>query len=237
MFGNALEALPPPRPAPAAGQPLRLFFGALNREADWAPWMEALNTVLLETPGRWQVEVVHDRALFAALALPQRRFTPTCDYPTYRQRLAGCDIAFLPLADTPFNRCKSDLKAVEATGAMIRQRCTPWASGGGNWWPPAACSTTRRPRGKCGIGASGSGARSSMSSCSDGCRSCGPQAPGGRSTARRLSPSWWSSSRQAPCGSHGSRSGHSTARTAPRASASSSSWANSSAAAAGCSSR
>jgi hypothetical protein len=247
VFGNALEALPTPRPAPAAGQPLRLFFGALNREADWAPWMEALNTVLLETPGRWQVEVVHDRALFAALALPQRRFTPTCDYPTYRQRLAGCDIAFLPLADTPFNRCKSDLKAVEATGAMIRQRCTPWASGGGNGWPPAACSTTRRPRGKCGIGASGSGARSSMSSCSDGCRSCGPQAPGGRSTPLKtgvgqtppppLSPSWWSSSRQAPCGSHGSRSGHSTARTAPRASASSSSWANSSAAAAGCSSR
>lgn len=125
MFGNALEALPPPRPAPAAGQPLRLFFGALNREADWAPWMDTLNAVLLETPGRWQVEVVHDRAFFEALALPQRRFTPTCDYATYRQRLAGCDIAFLPLADTPFNRCKSDLKAVEAAGHGLAVLASP----------------------------------------------------------------------------------------------------------------
>jgi glycosyltransferase involved in cell wall biosynthesis len=125
VFGNALEALPPPRPAPVAGQPLRLFFGALNREADWAPWMDTLNAVLLETPERWQVEVVHDRAFFEALALPQRRFTPTCDYATYRQRLAGCDIAFLPLADTPFNRCKSDLKAVEAAGHGLGVLASP----------------------------------------------------------------------------------------------------------------
>jgi glycosyltransferase involved in cell wall biosynthesis/SAM-dependent methyltransferase len=125
VFGNALEALPPPRPAPVAGQPLRLFFGALNREADWGPLMDTLNAVLLETPERWQVEVVHDRAFFEALALPQRRFTPTCDYATYRQRLATCDIAFLPLADTPFNRCKSDLKAVEAAGHGLAVLASP----------------------------------------------------------------------------------------------------------------
>lgn len=119
VFANALEALPPPRP-PLAAQPpetpLRLFFGALNREADWAPWIEPLNAVLAEAPGRWEVEVVHDRAFFEALQLPARRFTPTCDYGTYRQVLGSCHIAFLPLADTPFNRCKSDLKALEAAG-------------------------------------------------------------------------------------------------------------------------
>lgn len=126
VFRNALDALPPPRPAPPSiGRPLRLFFGALNREADWAPWMETLNAVLLEAPERWAVEVVHDRAFFEALQLPARRFTPTCDYATYRQRLAGCDIAFLPLADTPFNRCKSDLKAVEAAGHGVTSLASP----------------------------------------------------------------------------------------------------------------
>ena len=125
VFGNALDALPPPRPAADPASPLRLFFGALNREADWAPWIDTLNATLLESPERWQVEVVHDRAFFDALRLPARRFTPTCDYATYRRRLAGCDIAFLPLADTPFNRCKSDLKAVEASGHGLAVLASP----------------------------------------------------------------------------------------------------------------
>ncbi|MEB3349824.1 MAG: methyltransferase [Cyanobacteriota bacterium] len=125
VFGNALASLPPPRPPRPAGAPLRLFFGALNREADWAPWIGTLNRVLQEAPELWQVEVVHDRAFFDALTLPARRFTPTCDYPTYRQRLAGCDIAFLPLADTAFNRCKSDLKAVEAAGHGLAPLASP----------------------------------------------------------------------------------------------------------------
>lgn len=125
VFGNALPALPPPRPPRQPDQPLRLFFGALNREADWAPWIATLNSVLAESPERWQLEVVHDRAFFDALELPARRFTPTCDYATYRQRLGGCDIAFLPLADTPFNRCKSDLKAVEAGGHGLAALASP----------------------------------------------------------------------------------------------------------------
>jgi SAM-dependent methyltransferase len=117
VFANALDALPPPTSFPLeGGGPLRLFFGALNREADWAPWIDTLNAVLAKAPDRWQVEVVHDRAFFDALQLPARRFTPTCDYATYRQVMGSCHIAFLPLADTAFNRCKSDLKALEAGG-------------------------------------------------------------------------------------------------------------------------
>jgi SAM-dependent methyltransferase len=125
VFANALDALPPPRPPREPHQPLRLFFGALNREADWAPWIDTLNSVLQETPECWEVEVVHDRAFFDALQLPNRRFTPTCDYATYRQVMGSCDIAFLPLADTAFNRCKSDLKAVEAGGHSLAILASP----------------------------------------------------------------------------------------------------------------
>ncbi len=128
VFGNALEALPPPppQPQPESGEtPLRLFFGAINREADWAPWIATLNAVFAAAPERWHVEVVHDRAFFDALTLPSRQFTPTCDYATYRRVLGSCQIAFLPLADTPFNRMKSDLKAVEAGGHGLAILASP----------------------------------------------------------------------------------------------------------------
>ena len=114
VFANSIDSLPAPRAPVVPGQPLRLFFGALNREADWAPWIDTLNAVFAIAPEAWAVEVVHDRRFHDALTLPQRRFTPTCDYSTYLQVMARSDIAFLPLADTRFNRMKSDLKAVEA---------------------------------------------------------------------------------------------------------------------------
>jgi SAM-dependent methyltransferase len=129
VFANALDALPAPPPPPGEG-PLRLFFGALNREADWAPWIEALNGVFAAAPERWHVEVVHDRAFFEALKLPSRQFTPTCDYATYRRLLGSCQIAFLPLADTPFNRMKSDLKALEAGGHGLAILASPIVYGG-----------------------------------------------------------------------------------------------------------
>jgi hypothetical protein len=133
VFANAIAALPAPRPVETAtelqGRPLRLFFGALNRQADWGPWIGPLNAVLTAEPERWQVEVVHDRAFFEALAIPGRRFTPTCDYPTYRRLMGGCDIAWLPLADTPFNRCKSDLKALEAAAHGLAILASPTVYG------------------------------------------------------------------------------------------------------------
>ncbi|MCT0231426.1 methyltransferase domain-containing protein [Synechococcus sp. CS-1324] len=129
VFANAIEALPAPRPAESEPElqrrPLRLFFGALNRQADWTPWIGPLNEVLRADPDRWQVEVVHDRAFFEALAIPGRTFTPTCDYPTYRRLMGSCDIAWLPLADTPFNRCKSDLKALEAAAHGLAILASP----------------------------------------------------------------------------------------------------------------
>lgn len=129
VFANAIEALPESRPVESESElqrrPLRLFFGALNRQADWSPWMGALNEVLTADPDRWQVEVVHDRAFFEALAIPGRTFTPTCDYPTYRRLMGHCDIAWLPLADTPFNCCKSDLKALEAAAHGLAILASP----------------------------------------------------------------------------------------------------------------
>ena len=115
IFSNAIRELPPLRNFRDPTR-VKLFFGALNREGDWEPFMPVLNEVAQRFADRLSFEVVHDRAFFDALATPQKTFTPTCDYARYMELLGGCEIAFMPLLPTWFNRTKSDLKFIE-TGA------------------------------------------------------------------------------------------------------------------------
>ena len=120
VFPNAIFELPKLRNFTQA-ESLTLFFGALNRQADWAPLMPALYAVALHAGPRLKFSVVHDRAFFDALDTPDKKFTPACDYATYMHLLSEAEIAFMPLADTPFNRAKSDLKFIEA--AACRAAC------------------------------------------------------------------------------------------------------------------
>ena len=87
--------------------------------------MEPLNRLLGEHPGRIDVQVVHDRAFFDALATTDKRFTPTCDYDGYIDVLRRCDVALLPLNDTLFNRCKSDLKFIECAAHGVVALASP----------------------------------------------------------------------------------------------------------------
>ena len=118
VFANAVNALPAPRNF-ADPAHLTLFFGGINREADWPEFMPALNEVAAEAGDRLRFVVVHDRGFFDALATPHKRFHPMLDYPDYLARLAESEISFMPLSDTPFNRCKSDLKFIEAAARRV----------------------------------------------------------------------------------------------------------------------
>ncbi|WP_203074183.1 class I SAM-dependent methyltransferase [Falsiroseomonas ponticola] len=118
IFPNALSALPEPRNFTDPAR-LTLFFGAINREADVAPFIPALNRALAEAGPRLSIAVMHDRRTFEALDTPHKSFAPLADYATYRAAMGRCELAFLPLADTRFNRMKSDLKAVEAGGHRL----------------------------------------------------------------------------------------------------------------------
>jgi glycosyltransferase involved in cell wall biosynthesis len=118
VFPNAVRALPDVRNF-LDPNVLTLFFGALNREADWAPLMPALNAVADKAGDRLRFSVVHDRAFFDALRTPHKMFTPTCDYDAYMALLGKCEISFMPLGDTPFNRAKSDLKFIEAGACRV----------------------------------------------------------------------------------------------------------------------
>ena len=119
VFPNGVFELPPVRNF-TDPERLTLFFGALNRQADWAPLMPVLNEVARAVGGRLQFRVVYDEAFFQALETPHKQFEPTLvDYPSYLRALGEADICFMPLADTKFNRAKSDLKFIEASAARV----------------------------------------------------------------------------------------------------------------------
>ena len=118
VFPNTIRFLPDVRNF-ADPQVVTLFFGALNRENDWAPLIPTLNAVAEKAGDRLRFCVVHDQQFFDALHTPHKRFTPTCDHDTYMTLLGQCEIAFMPLNDTPFNRAKSDLKFIEAGACRV----------------------------------------------------------------------------------------------------------------------
>jgi SAM-dependent methyltransferase len=118
VFPNAVRTLPDARNF-LEPQVLTLFFGALNRQPDWAPLMPVLNEVAEKAGERLRFCVVHDQAFFDALSTPHKRFTPTCDYETYLSLLGQCEVSLTPLGDTAFNRAKSDLKFIEAGACRV----------------------------------------------------------------------------------------------------------------------
>lgn len=124
VFANHLADLPPPRKTRTG--PVSIFCGWQNREDDWAPIIEPLNRVLADHP-EVSVQVIHDRKFFDALETKAKRFAPFCSYPVYREILRSCDIAILPLEDTRFNRCKSDIKFLECAAEGVATLMSPIA--------------------------------------------------------------------------------------------------------------
>ena len=129
VFPNAIDSLAPPRNF-TNPERLTLFFGGINREHEWRTLMPALNEVLREAGSRLFVRVVSDQGFFDALETEHKDFTPLCDYDTYRQLLAESEISLMPLRDILFNRCKSDLKFLEAAAARCVALASPTVYGG-----------------------------------------------------------------------------------------------------------
>ena len=128
VFSNQIAGLPPHRlrtDADTAARPLTLFFGALNREGDWAPVMPALNDVLRRHGSKVRAQVVYDRAFFDGLETPFKLFEPLCSHERYHELLDAADIAFLPLAATRFNEHKSDLKFIECAAHSVACVASP----------------------------------------------------------------------------------------------------------------
>ena len=124
VFANAVSCLPDVHNHTDPSR-ITLFFGGLNRDEDWPPYIDALNAVAAVASERLQFQIVNDRGLFDALDTPHKHFTPLCDYETYRGLLSRSEISFMPLRDNAFNRCKSDLKFIEAASCRVTALASP----------------------------------------------------------------------------------------------------------------
>ncbi len=118
IFPNAIARLPDPHNFTNSRQ-MTLLFGGINRENEWPALMPFLNAVAEIVGPRLRFEVINDQGFFDALETPHKNFTPLCDYATYLDILGRCELSFMPLLDTPFNRCKSDLKFLEAAAHRV----------------------------------------------------------------------------------------------------------------------
>jgi glycosyltransferase involved in cell wall biosynthesis len=122
VFANHLAYLPSQREYDP--DTVTLFFGALNRQDDWQPLLPALNRVLSKYK-HVAAKVIHDHEFFEAIATEHKQFQPFCPYEEYQAILHTCDIGILPLADTQFNRMKSDLKFLEYAGHGVAALASP----------------------------------------------------------------------------------------------------------------
>ena len=124
VFPNAVFELPQVQNFTNPEQ-MTFFFAAINRQADWAPYMATLNEVARAVGDRLRFQVMFDEGFYNALETPHKSFAPLGDYAAYKTALAQSEISFMPLADTEFNRAKSDLKFVEAGAARVAALASP----------------------------------------------------------------------------------------------------------------
>ena len=123
LFENQLAELPPARSYDENAPQTTIFFGALNRRADWEPLMPSINAAIQEHGDRLYFRVVSDYAFYQQLRTERKSYvggtqdgSVVAPYERYVEELHSSDIALLPLNDTEFNRAKSDLKFIEAAG-------------------------------------------------------------------------------------------------------------------------
>lgn len=125
VFGNAMLQIPVVDRKVTNEQKLRVFFGALNRQPDWQAVIDGINQAAQTLKDSVEFVVVHDHAFYDAIPSEvSKTFLPTLGIDKYTETLASCDIALLPLNDTPFNRCKSDLKLIECAAAQVAVICS-----------------------------------------------------------------------------------------------------------------
>ncbi len=119
VFENQIAELPPFGELHDEGV-ITIFCGWQNRTEDWKPILPAINRITAETSRPIiHFVVIHDREFFDALETDNKQFFPFAEYHHYRELLSMCDIALLPLEDTPFNQCKSDIKFLECAAEGV----------------------------------------------------------------------------------------------------------------------
>lgn len=122
VFPNCVETVQEERELPE--RPETIFFGALNRKSDWMPIMSQINKFAREYSNiKWKVML--DKEFFEKLETKNKIYTEAGNYQKYLSELDKSDICMMPLANTEANRCKSDVKYIEASSRGLASIMSP----------------------------------------------------------------------------------------------------------------
>lgn len=133
VFANQLRKIQSPRNFDEEFQqknkPVTIFFGALNRDEDFAEILPVVNEIAKTYGKKIAFKVIAHQKLFQSiqtenktlLGNPNHYDGQYVPYDQYEEALHTSDIALLPLLDNEFNRSKSDLKFIECAsgGAAV----------------------------------------------------------------------------------------------------------------------
>lgn len=130
VFPNQIKKISPLRDfRKQKKSPVRIFFGAVNRDAEFMDILPILNQIAHKYGNKVEFKIIARTKHFAALDTKNKVLVGDpnyydgqfVDYEKYLQALRESDIALLPLLDNEFNRSKSDLKFLEcgACGAAV----------------------------------------------------------------------------------------------------------------------
>jgi len=117
-FPNAVATIPEADNF-AGTNDITFFFAGINREYEWLPFIDSINSVIARLSHRVKFEVISDRGFFEAIDTDRKNFTPICEFDIYKKILSRSEISFMPLSESTFNRCKSDLKFIEAASRRV----------------------------------------------------------------------------------------------------------------------
>lgn len=137
------------RPPPRAPGPLRLAFatGSRGRGPDIAEMAAPLGEFLARHPGAG-LSVIGPCAPgeLPAPVAARASFHPACGYGEYLALLAKADAVLLPLADDPFNRCKSAVRVIDAFAAARPVIASPVGEAAGAIRPGQTGFLARTPQ-------------------------------------------------------------------------------------------
>lgn len=130
VFANQLKNIQSPRNFDEEFQqknrPVTIFFGALNRDEDFAEILPVINNLSQIYGKKISFKVIARKELFDTIRTENKTLLGTSyngqfvPYDKYEEALHTSDIALLPLLDNEFNRAKSDLKFLEcASGGAV----------------------------------------------------------------------------------------------------------------------
>lgn len=134
VFENHLRKISPLRNfKKQKNSPVRIFFGAINRNEDFRDILPILNQFAKKYGNKILFKIIAKTEVFDELETKNKilvgdpnffdgQFVP---YEKYEATLQESDIALLPLLDNDFNRSKSDLKFIECAGSGAAVLASP----------------------------------------------------------------------------------------------------------------